>query len=581
MTPGTTVDGGPPLDTDFLEFLTAAADARVKDLLDGYREHLTRLHDRGQARPAGRALRTLVSVHVHKGSGYHHSPALLGPMGELADALAAEQLDNGLWWEQGTDGSPPDTAFTIADLNIVHQLLDDDGSESTAGVRKVVERILRTAGPGLATGGLHTANHRWLVCAALARIHLRWPDPAYPERIDAWLAEGIDQLPGGEYSERSPTYAAVVTNPALLLLARHHGRTDLYDTVRANLEAGLYFCEPDGEVESIHSRRQDQNVRRYLPEFWMQYRELAIRDGDGRFAAVARLLRERGAGQILGETPLGDRLAQVLDQPELARELPPSAPLPTDFEHHDDSCRLVRVRRGDSTATIFGGTDLPHVHTLSSGLSGNPTFFRMRKGAAILDSLRLAPQFFSLGHFRAEGLRRTADGWRLYAEVRAAFHHPLPAGRRREDGDYALSDDGRFWSAMDFAHRPKDHRVLRTEVLIRETGNGSWDISCQLDGADAPFTVELCFRHGGTLAGEGLEAVPDESDTYQLVAGEASYTVGDDRITFGPGNGKGGRQPAVVDPGERYAWLNGSLPVDGVRVLITGRAPLTYRLTLG
>jgi hypothetical protein len=36
----------------------------------------------------------------------------------------------------------------------------------------------------------------------------------------------------------------------------------------------------------------------------------------------------------------------------------------------------------------------------------------------------------------------------------------------------------------------------------------------------------------------------------------------------------------VVDPGERYAWLSGSLTPDGVRVLITGRSPLTYRLTL-
>ncbi|WP_211265723.1 hypothetical protein [Actinacidiphila oryziradicis] len=66
---------------------------------------------------------------------------------------------------------------------------------------------------------MHTPNHRWLVCAALARIHARWPDPSYTRRIDDWLAEGIDQLPGGEYSERSPNYAASVTNPALLTIA--------------------------------------------------------------------------------------------------------------------------------------------------------------------------------------------------------------------------------------------------------------------------------------------------------------------------------------------------------------------------
>ena len=99
-------------------------------------------------------------------------------------------------------------------------------------------------------------------------------------------------------------------------------------------------------------------------------------------------------------------------------------------------------------------------------------------------------------------------------------------------------------------------------------------------GSDVPFALELCFRPGGELTGDGLERVSD--DTYQLVHGEATYIVGEDRIVFGPGNGngKGGRQPAVVDPGERYAWLGGHLTPDGIRVLITGRTPTPYRLTL-
>ncbi|WP_211265724.1 hypothetical protein [Actinacidiphila oryziradicis] len=222
-------------------------------------------------------------------------------------------------------------------------------------------------------------------------------------------------------------------------------------------------------MESVHSRRQDQAALRHLPEFWLQYRELAIRDGDGRFAAVATFLGERGPAQTFGETPAGDRLAEVLDRPELARHLPEPTAAPTDFEHHDDSCRLVRVRRGRNTATVFGGTDFPEVRAISSGLSTTPTFFRMRKGAAILDSLRLAPRFFSLGHFRAEGLERAEDGWRLSAEVRGAYRQPLPPGHRRQDGGYRLTDDGRFWSAMDFPHREREYRTLRTEIRLRET----------------------------------------------------------------------------------------------------------------
>ncbi|MGW7080246.1 hypothetical protein ACWGH2_26325 [Streptomyces sp. NPDC054871] len=569
----------PRQDQDFVDFLTEAADARAASVIDGYDDYITDLRDQGKARAAARSLRTLTSVHVHPGSRYHHDDALLAPLGGLAQALADEQFDDGLW-DQGAVHSPPDTAFSIVDLNIAHALLDKDGERSTAKLRATVERILRKAGPGLANGGVHTANHRWLVCSALSRIHRRWPHPSYPRRIDAWLAEGIDQLPGGEYSERSPTYSAVVTNPALLTIARFHDRRDLYAHVRDNLTASLYVTEPNGEVESVHSRRQDQAALRHLPEFWLQYRELAIRDGNGTFAAVAELLRERGTGQTFGETPPGDRLAEVLDRPELARELPSVKALPTDFEHHDDSCRLVRVRRGERTASIFGGTDLPEVHAISSGLSTNPTFFKMRKGAAILDSLRLAPRFFSLGPFRSEGLERRGDAWRLHAEVRAAFHQPLPRRHRRKDGLYPLTDDGRFWSAMDFPHRPKEYRALRTEILVRETDDGGWDLSFDVSESAVPLALELCFRRGGELSGEGLEPVAGADDTYQLVSGEATYAVGDDRITFGPGNGKGGKQPPVVEPGERYTWMNGSLTPDGIRVLITGRSPLRYRMTL-
>lgn len=567
------------VDDDFVTFLTTAADARVPAVLDGVTGNLTELRDQCKARAAARSVRTLVSVYVHTGSAHHHRGSLLAPLGQLADALAEEQYDDGLW-DQGAVHSPPDTAFSVVDLNVAHSLLTEDAHPPTERLRATIGRILRKAGPGLANGGVHTANHRWLVCAALARVHRRWPDPSYARRIDAWLAEGIDQLAGGEYSERSPTYSGVVTNPALLTIARHYGRADLYANVRDNLTGSLYVTEPNGELESVHSRRQDQTALRYMPEFLLQYRELAIRYGDGRFAAVAALLRERGAGQTFGETPLGDRLAEVLDRPELARPLPEATSFPTDFEHHDESCRLVRVRRGERTATIFGGTDLPELHAISSGLSTNPTFFKMRKGAAILDSLRLSPQFFSLGHFRSESLERDGDGWRLRADVRAAFHQPLPRRHRRRDGLYPLTNDGRFWSSMDFPHRPKEYRGLRTEILLREAADGGWDLSFEVSGSEVPLALELCFRRGGRLTGDGLEPVAGATDTYQLVGGEATYTVGDDRIVFGPGNGKGGRQPPVVDPGERYTWLGGSLTPDGIRVLITGRSPLTYRLSL-
>ncbi|NGO68573.1 hypothetical protein [Streptomyces boncukensis] len=567
--------GDEPVDEEFLALLTTAADARVPRVLKEYRDHIADARERGRARAATRSLRLLSSVYVWEDSEHHHDRSLLAPMRRLADALAEAQFDDGLF-DEGQVHSPPDTAFSVVDLALLWALLDRDGHAATRGIRGTVERVARKAGPALAEGGVHTPNHRWKICAALARVHRHWPDPRYPRRIDAWLAEGVDQYPGGQYSERSPTYAAVVTNPSLLTLAALAGRPELYAHVRANLKGTLRTIEPNGEVETVQSRRQDQTALRYLPEYWLQYREMALRDGDGRFAAVAALLQQRGAGQTMGEVTLGDRLAEVLENPSLARPLPEAAPPERGSVHHDREVGLVRIVRGSRTASVFGGTDFPDVHAISSGLSTNPTFFKMRKGEAILDSLRLAPRFFSLGHFRAERVERVAGGWRLTARVRAAFHLPLPPQHRRPDGAYPLTDDGRFWSAMDFPHRPKEWRTLRTEVVVREAGGG-FDIAFSVTGADVPLALELAFRAGGEL--RGVRELP-EPDAYQLVSGRGSYQVGGDRISFGPGNGSGPRQPATVDPGERYQWMNGGLTPEGSRVLITGRSPFRYTLEL-
>ncbi|WP_458086332.1 hypothetical protein [Streptomyces malaysiensis] len=564
------------VDKPFLALLTEAADARVAEVVDGLDAVLSQLNDLGQARPAARGLRRLTSVHVWGDAAHHHDGALIGPMTRLVDALAAAQFDDGLY-DQGAVHSPPDTAFSIVDLGLVYGLLDADDHGGTKAIRATLRKILLKAGEGLSTGGVHTPNHRWKVCAALARINSLWPDARYTRRIDAWLAEGIDQYDSGQYSERSATYAPIVTNPSLLTLARLTGRPRLYERVRRNLEATLHLLEPDGEVETVHSRRQDQKTVKHLSEYWLQFRALALRERDGRFAAVAATVQRRGADQIFDETPLGDFLAEVLDHPELAAPLPGATAVPEEFTFHDPDCGLVRIAKGTTRTTLFGGTDFPDVHAISSGLSTNPTFLKWRKGAAILDSLRLSPQFFSLGHFRAEGVERTADGWRLWAEVRAGFHLPLPPRHRRPDGRYPLTDDGRFWSAMDFPHRPKEWRTLRTEVRIA-AADGGWNVDVEIGESEVPLALELCFRTGGTLT--GADPVSGQQDTYQLVKGYGTYTVGDDVITFGPGNGSGPRQPAVVDSGERYSWLGGELTPAGQRVLITGRSPLRYRLTL-
>ncbi|WBQ06189.1 hypothetical protein [Kribbella sp. CA-293567] len=548
-------------DEPFLDLLTKMNEAQIPGVLDSYR------NSADSVRASARKARRLVSAYVWPRSARHHDGSLLGPLEFLAGRLTTLQHDDGTY-DIGNLHSPPDSAFALQDLCLIQNLLAADAQPSTLPVRAALERIIRKAGPALATGGVHTPNHRWEVSAALARINDLYPDRRYAARIDDWLDEGIDVTRDGIYSERSATYASEVTNPSLLTIAWLRHRPELLPVVRKNLAATLFLLEPNGEVDTIASRRQDQNRIRDVWWYLTQYRELALHDRDGRFATVAKDIERRGTGE------LGDFLAEVLERPELSAQLPPAVAVDDDFVREFPAQHLARIRRGDRTATLFGGTDFHDLPVIASGLSTNPTFFKLRKGRAILDSVRLSPQFFSTGHFRSDGLRRSGQrSFRLGDEVKVPYHLPLPKRYRRSDGAYALTNDGRFYASMDFPHRPKQFRTLETAVTVTEVGTG-FDLALELGGSEVPFAVELCFRPGGTLT--GVEQL-DAAGNYQLVDGTGTYTVGADRIEFGPGNG-----PARVsmDPGERYTQLNGSLVPEGLRVYLTGRSPARYTLHL-
>ncbi|TCN40368.1 hypothetical protein EV644_106296 [Kribbella orskensis] len=549
------------VDEEFLAFLTKANEAQIPVVLSSYQ------NAGDSVRTIARKGRRLISGYVWGRSRYHHDNALLDPLRTLCDRLATLQHEDGLY-DVGNLHSPPDSAFAIQDLCMMWALLDADGQAATEPHRAILETILRNAGPALATGGVHTPNHRWEVSAALARTHHLFPDGRYAARIDDWLDEGIDATPDGIYSERSATYASEVTNPCLLTIAWLRDRPELVGFVRRNLEATLYLLEPNGEVDTTASRRQDQTRVRDVWWYLTQFRELALHERDGRFATVAKDIERRGTGEV------GDFLAEVLERPELAAQLPPAKPVPADFVQPYEAHQLARIRCGDRTATLFGGTDFHDIPVIASGLSTNPTFFKLRKGAAILDSVRLSPQFFSTGHFRSDGLQRTgARSFRLSDEVKVPYHLPLPKRYRRKDGAYALTLDGRFYASMDFPHRPKQYRTLRTSVTVTEIGNG-FDLTFELEQSEVPFAIELCFRPGGSLSG----VVPLEgTGNYQLAESTGAYTVGSDRIEFGPGNGA---TRVTMDPGERYTQLNGSLVPDGLRVYLTGRTPTRYTLQL-
>lgn len=515
----------------------------------------------------------VAASYCHPKSSHFRSEDLLPALQQTIGKLQELQYPNGTLDSGGNRKSPPDTAFLLEPLCCAANILRSHNDfEELSGITKELDTFLLTAGEGLRTGGLHTPNHRWVVCSVLAQLYALFNNKKYLDRIDEWLAEGIYINQDGQFPERSRNYS-VVENTAFIHLGDILNRPELLDPVRKNLDSTFYYMEQNGELVALDSRRQDKYAPITITRFYRLYRYMAIREDNRFFAAVARKIE---AMQDFDRLVLSGGLPYFMENSILSRKLPKSAKLPVQYTKHIKGSDLVRIKRGEHTASIFGGTDKPLI--VASGRATNPTFFTFRKGAAILEYARLSSSFFNMGYFRSDGLRKEGDQYLLSEKKEGYYYHPMPASERNQAGDYKLSEslDGRFWSKMDFDARPKDTLELNSEIRITEE-NGGFTIDLDIKGAEnVEVTLELCFREGGRL--EGVSKGRDEDDFF-LEDGYATYTLGDDTISVGPG--KYAHHHVSRLDGEVYSTHFGSIKGKGMHLYITGRVPFQHSITIG
>jgi len=572
---------------DIFLTLTKSGDAHVRSSLEG----TGRGGGFGGGRGTGAQFMVFAAAYANRDSEFFHDAKLIPAMERFTQSLRETQLPDGLW-DSGNLDSPPDSAFTLKTLAKGQYFLERDNHAATAVLRARMKEVILACAEGVRTGGVHTPNHRWAICTALVHVNLVYPNPKLIARVDEWLAEGIDVDEDGQWSERSPNYTSDVNNPGILEVGILLKRPQLLEGVRRNLEMTVYHTEPNGDVEAVASRRQDQRAgsRKHIWEYYVPYRYLAIHDRNGTFAAMAHrierdFLKEVGAAV----TNMSSALTSMLVTPELARDLPAAKPLPETYAQVFPRTAMARVRRGNVSATIYGGSDWFAGLGVGSGIATNPTFFKFRKGAAILESVRMTPSFFSTGFFYSRGLKAEGGKYILSQTLNVPYHLPLPPEHRNPKGDYALSADmategvlARFFSKMDFAHRPKQFRTLRSDVTVTEQ-DGAFTLDFNVDGPpNVAVTIELGFRSGGTFTGvapiasvgsgggrggrggggRGGGIAPEADNAHVLKEGTGTYTVGSDKIEFGPG--QIARPPGRME-GETYGWIGGNLRAEGDR----------------
>ncbi len=489
----------------------------------------------------------LAAASCAPGSRYHRSTELVEPMrAGIRYMLAAQHADGTVDYYATNFHSTPDLAFILEGACPACALLRASPVPALAAVAAELGEFIKRGGEALVVGGVHTPNHRWVVCAALAWVNSLFPDPRYVARADQWLAEGIDLDPDGQYTEKSTTVYSPIVDRALVTVARLLDRPALLEPVRKNLEMSLYYVQPDGEVVTEASRRQDRDQRGTMHRYYFSYRTLALRDGNGRFAAMARQIEAETQGRV-GE------LATFLLEPGFGRALPPSAPLPTDYAKVFAHSSLARIRRGAASGTI---------------LAGHTTLFTFRRGSAALTALRLATAFFGKGQFSGEALEARDGRYVLRQRLEGPYYQPLTQAQIADGEHTRMAPNGTLANDSRARRARSEIQVLEAVVTVTEDA-GRFAFAIAIRGTDfVPVAIELVFRQGGKL--EGVEPLVDVKDGYLLRGEKGRYVFGGDAIAFGPGRAE-----------HTYTQLRGALPKgDGQSVYLTGVTPFEFTLSI-
>lgn len=558
--------------------IPTSSDELLKRLVQGNDDHVRDLLARGDAanrhgsRSLGYNFAKFAAAYSQPLSEFYQQDRLITKLQETVDRLFAVLRPDGTI-NAGNLESPPDTAFIMEPLCSGVFILLQNQQPALEPIKASIKNFVEKVGQALTTGGVHTPNHRWEICSALAWVNALYPHPKYVARIDEWLSEGIFIDEDGHYPERSMNYSDV-ENRAFITVGRLVNKPAVFKPVIKSLEMTYYYMEPNGDLVTFDSRRQDQYSFKTIMGQYLHYRYMAISQSHGMFSAITTMIESQADfdSQIIRES-----LFHFMANPTLLRALPAPVSPPTTFEKLFKTSSLARIRREEKTVTLFGGNDWPLI--IASGRSVSPNFFAFRKGEAALKYMRMSSRFFSMGYFRSEGLTLDKAGvYTLYKKLEAPYYQPLPVKLRKASGDYALtpSTDDRFWSKMAFDKRPQSNvKTLESRVQMREK-NGDVTLDFSVTGQEGvEVTIHLCFDEGGAL--QGVKKIPGSDTDYFLENGYGTFEQGKDRITFGPGVKK--HEVIRGLEGEKYSVHFGSLRTPGQHVYLTGITPFFYSLT--
>ena len=495
--------------------------------------------------PIGTAIliQNLMCSYVSRDSKYYQSKEILQRMTIGGHGLLNLQHDDGTIDLLSTNfHSTPDLAFTIYPLAYAYSIMMKNNHLKYGELPSLMKQYLLKAGKALSTGGIHTPNHRWVVCGALAWLDSFFHDPMYKARVEQWLAEKIDIDPDGQYNERSTAVYSPITNKCLIDLAKKMNYPDIYDAVRRNLDLTFYFVHSNGEIATESSNRQDKYLQSNMSGYYMAYNYMAILDKDSRYSGMVSYIQN-----TVKVDQLKYMLPYFLEDPALLQNLPEPTPIPTSYHKHFKYSDMVRIREDEVDMSV---------------ITNNPTFFTYFKGEAALEAVRLSSAFFGKGQFESQQLEKAGDGYILSSVLTAPYYQPLSKDK--------IPDDSEAWSKVPRTEREQSEiQTVLTKIYVTQK-DGRARIKVSVDGPkNLPVTLELGFRLGGTL--QNVTQKKGINNAFLIKNGAyATYQKGDDAIKIGPGVSK-----------HKWTQLRGALPkLQADCLYFTHYAPCEFEFTI-
>lgn len=474
---------------------------------------------------------------------------LLHHMDIALDYMHRAQRPSGLLDLRSTNyDSSPDTGFVVEQFCALTSV--GRGADVLAAPLAKIESFIRRAVPGIKIGGFHTPNHRWVIVSALSQAGKLFAGLDVDGVIESYIAEGFDADEEGTYIERSVGIYDTVSNRALMFFAENWDDPDrvraALDAVDRNLDFDLHLLHADGTAETGLSRRQDYGTRTVPVGLITPLLQYNASRPSPRYVRAAQWFWEKASAEQVYDASWLIYCLLKYGTPQAS-----SAELPMDFVRYYPKNQIWRVRKGDLSASVFGG--VTRLMTLTYG-------------EVELRSIKISQTYFGVGHFIAETMTSDGNSVTLHSSGLQKLHKPgyeLPLGRPVDPDTW---DD--TFSERDIYPIPPAESAL----TITAVENGFDFHFRTLDGLDqVPVQIALDFPLEGYWETTDTALQTQPGQVIFLKQGQGELRLGDDTIRIGPG----------ADGHRYYAMRHAEpVPADSVRILMTFITPVDHRFSL-